>query len=220
MSPTRTKYPRTYHVPWSPGTTSDDRLLSPEDIEQMFYGKRVVVSAKLDGENTSIYTDGTCHARSMDSRGHPTRSWVQQLAARIGHDIPEGWRVCGENMYAKHSIYYPSLSTYFYAFAIFDAQNMCVSWDDLTNYSALLDLEMVPVLYRGLYDEDIIKECLATPTGWGEDDEGYVVRREDAFPFAEFARSVAKWVRKGHVQTGEFWMNGPVVPNRLRKDSV
>ncbi len=218
MSPTRTKYPRTYHVPWSPGTTSDDRLLSTQDVEGMFSGKQVVVTTKLDGENTTIYTDGTCHARSMDSRSHPTRSWVQQLAARIGHDIPEGWRVCGENMYAKHSIFYPNLTTYFYAFAIFDEQNRSLSWADLTSYAELLGLEMVPVLYRGMYDEDTIKGCLSTPTGLGEQDEGYVVRLEDAFPFEMFARSVAKWVRKGHVQTGEHWMSGPIVPNRFRED--
>ena len=45
------KYPRTYHVPWSPGTTSDDRLLKSVD---QFVGKRVVVTEKMDGENTTM----------------------------------------------------------------------------------------------------------------------------------------------------------------------
>jgi hypothetical protein len=46
--------------------------------------------------------------------------------------------------------------------------------------------------------------------------EGYVVRVARNFRFAEFSRVVAKYVRKGHVQTSEFWMNQPVVPNLLK----
>ena len=46
--------------------------------------------------------------------------------------------------------------------------------------------------------------------------EGYVVRLADGFPFDAFARSVAKWVRPGHVQTDQHWMHAQVVPNGLR----
>ena len=30
MEDINTKYPRTYHLPWSPGATSDDKKLSPD----------------------------------------------------------------------------------------------------------------------------------------------------------------------------------------------
>lgn len=42
------KYPRTYHLPFSPGTTKDDRVL--KDYSN-FFGKEVVVLTKMDGEN-------------------------------------------------------------------------------------------------------------------------------------------------------------------------
>ena len=42
------KYPRTYHLPFSPGTTKDDRVL--KDCSN-FFGKEVVVLTKMDGEN-------------------------------------------------------------------------------------------------------------------------------------------------------------------------
>lgn len=42
------KYPRTYHLPWSPGMHDDDRMMP--DVGA-FNGKRVVVMEKLDGEN-------------------------------------------------------------------------------------------------------------------------------------------------------------------------
>jgi dihydroneopterin aldolase len=42
------------------------------------------------------------------------------------------------------------------------------------------------------------------------------VRLEDAFDYRDFRRSVAKFVRKNHVQTDEHWMAGEVIPNKLK----
>lgn len=42
------KYPRTYHLPWSPGVSEDDKTISDISI---FRDSEVVVSEKLDGEN-------------------------------------------------------------------------------------------------------------------------------------------------------------------------
>lgn len=92
----RTKYPRTLHVPWSPGLMNDDRAM---DHLGGFVGLDVVVTEKLDGENTTLYADGL-HARSIDGRHHPSRDWVKAAHGRVAWTIPEGWRICGENMYA------------------------------------------------------------------------------------------------------------------------
>ena len=55
----RTHYPRTPHLPWSPGATPDDvRAGDPGALR----GREVVVTEKLDGENTTLYRDGM-HAR-------------------------------------------------------------------------------------------------------------------------------------------------------------
>jgi len=42
------KYPRTYHLPWSPGVTKDDRVIKSTNV---FEGREVVVTVKMDGEN-------------------------------------------------------------------------------------------------------------------------------------------------------------------------
>ena len=55
------KYPRTYHLPWS-SPSSDDRVASSLNH---FVGQEVVVTEKLDGENTSLYNDYV-HARSLE----------------------------------------------------------------------------------------------------------------------------------------------------------
>jgi len=44
------KYPRTYHLEWSPGITRDDRIM-PGGSSANFEGKEVIIFEKLDGEN-------------------------------------------------------------------------------------------------------------------------------------------------------------------------
>jgi hypothetical protein len=120
------KYPRTPHLPWSPGKTNDDKL-----IESLvgFEGKNVTVTVKCDGENTTLYQN-YLHARSLDYSSHPSRTWLKSFHANFAHNVPEGWRICGENLYAKHSIKYSNLESYFLVFSIWNEQNVCLSWDD------------------------------------------------------------------------------------------
>jgi hypothetical protein len=206
----RVKYGRTYHLPWSEGMNSDDRMIP--DANQ-FVGKRVVVTKKLDGENTTMYSD-YIHARSIDGRHHVSRDWVKNFHANIAHDIPPDWRVCGENMYATHSISYDNLDSFFYGFSIWNEKNLCLNWDDTLEWFDLLGITPVPLLYRGLWDEKLIKK-LWNKEEWATE-EGYVVRFEDGFFYKDFKNSVAKFVRKNHVQTVKHWMVGKeVVPNKL-----
>lgn len=206
------KYPRTHHLPWSLGATDDDKTLSSTDH---FTGREVVVTEKMDGENTTIYAGGACHARSLDSKAHPARTWVRALAATVGREIPAGWRVCGENLYARHSIGYDGLPTYFMVFGIYDGDNRCLSWDETLEWCSLLGLTPVPVRYRGVWDEKAIKACHTGTSACGGIQEGYVVRVADAFGYDDFNTSVAKFVRKNHVTTDTHWMHAAVVPNKV-----
>lgn len=203
----RVKYPRTRHVPWSPGATSDDIL--SESLRPL-HGRRVVVTEKMDGENTSLYRDGL-HARSLDSRHHQSRNWVKAMHGSMSHLIPEGWRVCGENLYALHSIAYSSLASFFLVFSIWDENNNCLSWQDTVEWTRVLGLCHVPQIYEGGYDDALLRG-LKPDT---EVSEGYVVRPAEGFAFAEFGEMVAKWVRTNHVQSEEHWMYKAVVPNAL-----
>ena len=202
------KYPRTPHLPWSPGATFDD---IKANSMPSFIGRRVIVTEKMDGENTNLYRD-SLHARSLDSRHHPSRNWVKAMHGRMQHKIPEEWRICGENLYAKHSIFYPSLPSYFLAFSIWDQSNTCLSWDNTLLWAQDLGLAMVPLLYDGIYDEASLRK-LTVDT---ENQEGYVLRLASAFPYAQFSSSIAKWVRPHHVQSEAHWMHSSIVPNQLR----
>lgn len=209
----RTKYPRSFHLPWSLGKTDDDKTLG--SVEH-FVGRTVVVTEKLDGENTSIYSDGYMHARSLDSRPHQSQDWVRALAARIGPDLPQGWRVCGENLFARHSLAYDRLESYFYVFALYNEYNRCLSWAETEEWAALLDLPTVPVLYEGPWDEPTVRACYDRHSKVGHESEGYVVRVADGFEYHDFSQSLAKFVRANHVQTGaKHWRACAVVPNKL-----
>lgn len=205
------KYPRTFHVPWSLGATNDDKI--QYDLSN-FEGKEVVVTEKMDGENTTMMRE-EIYARSLDSGSHPSRNWVKGMWGSMSYNIPENWRVCGENLYAKHSIYYDNLPSYFLVFSIWHSSNLCLSWDDTIDWCDLLGLEHVPVLYRGTFDIEKIKTLCDELDP--EKQEGLVIRLSDSFKFSEFNKSVVKYVRKNHVQTDEHWMNQKIVPNKLVK---
>ncbi|GAA2142162.1 RNA ligase family protein [Streptomyces synnematoformans] len=202
----RVHYPRTPHLPWSPGAAADD--VRAGELSGL-RGREVVVTEKLDGENTTLYADGL-HARSLDSAHHPSRAWVKGLQGRIGGGIPPGWRVCGENMFARHSIAYEDLESWFYGFSVW-AGDRCLDWDRTVRFLRRSGVPAPPVLWRGVFDERALRK-LALDTAR---QEGYVVRTVEGFGLREFGRRVAKWVRGGHVQTGTHWMHAAVVANGL-----
>ncbi|MEU0697412.1 RNA ligase family protein [Streptomyces niveus] len=200
----RTAYPRTAHLPWSPGVASDDVRVG--DLGGL-RGREVVVTEKMDGENTTLYRDGL-HARSLDSGHHPSRAWVKALQGRIGGLIPDGVRVCGENMYAQHSIAYEGLESWFYGFSVWDGE-WCLGWDETVRVLRGLGIPMPGVLWRGVFDERVLRGLKLDPAR----QEGYVVRTVEGFGREEFGRRLAKWVRPHHVQTDTHWMHAAVVEN-------
>lgn len=216
------KYPRTPHLSWSPGKSIDDIVVSA----QQWQGVQCVITEKMDGENTTMYPDHI-HARSVDSKHHPSRSWVKKLHSEIAHKIPKGWKICGENMYAKHSIFYADLPSYFLVFSIWNQLNCCLSWDETKEWCELLGLDHVPEVWQGKFDETYLRGFWKGHSRFGtylDEDrqntttaEGFVVRITRSFSYEEFQSCCAKYVRSDHVQTDEQWMQQKVVPNELRE---
>jgi len=206
--PQKVKYPRTYHLPWSPGLQNDDKKM---ETTSYLEGQNIVVTEKSDGENTSMYRDHI-HARSLDSGYHESRDAVKKIWGDIKHNIPENFRVCGENMYAKHSIFYDNLESYFLVFSVWDGLT-CLSWEDTLEWIELLGLSSVTVLYQGIYDENVLQGL------YKDSMEGYVVRVTDSFEHSEFPVKAGKFVRKGHVQTSEHWMSQAIVKNEVKNET-
>ena len=212
------KYPKTYHATWSPNVGKKDKVHKSMD---QFLNRTLVTTIKKDGENSNLYPN-YYHARSINSAHHTSRSWIKSFHARIAHDIPKNWRLCGENMFAKHSIHYRHLKSFFYLFSIWDEKNKALSWADTVEWATLLKVELVPVIHIGSFStvekmRDTLEESLRDYCRDSEDEaEGYVTRIADPIPYRDFRHYVAKVVRKDHVQTEANWMMQAVIPNKIQ----
>lgn len=206
------KWPRTPHLPWSGGATQDDITIEVGDL----YSGPYAVTEKLDGECTTM-TREFVHARSGDSADHPSRHEVKRLWGEIGWRIPDGWYLVGENVYAKHSIYYPDVEPpYFYLFAVHRGGDV-LSWDETETVAELLGLRTVPLMAytrdRGqLLNFDATWKMIKS-SEFGPECEGYVARPIGRFPLSEWETAAAKYVRPNHVMTDEHWMSAPIVRN-------
>lgn len=201
------KYNRTYHLPWSPGTTSDDRI-SPS--VNSLVGINIVITEKLDGENCGMTNDGVFARSHADFTTSPWSREVRELHKwKIKGQLSEGVFLFGENMEGIHSIEYKNLTSYFYLFGVRD-NNIWVSWELVEEYAYLLDLPTAPVLFKGQVNsekelKDLTESLVKQPSALGGQCEGIVVRNADMFHNDDFAENVMKWVRKGHVQTDSHW---------------
>lgn len=203
----KTKYNRTYHLYFSPGTTSDDKIaLSCDNL----LGREIVITEKLDGSNTSFINDG------VYGRSHAIfteNSWDREVrelhSTKIKGSLSDGVFLFGENMEGIHSIEYTNLKSYFYLFGIRD-NDMWLSWDEVEEYVYLLDLELVPVLFKGVVNsknelEKLVNRLVSEPSELGGVKEGVVVRVTEAFSDDDFSSNLQKWVRPNHVTTDEHW---------------
>ncbi len=207
------KHPRTYHLPWS-NRLKDDRML---ETDNFFENKRVIGSLKMDGENTTMYND-YLHARSLDSNSHETRNWVKGLWSRINYLLDENMRICGENLYAVHSMKYDNLESYFMVFSMW-IDNKCLSWDETIEYAKILNLNVVPVIYDGIYDKNKI---IKTFENYKNDNEGYVIRLAEEFKFNDFRKSVGKFVRPEFRQVVNnshgHWISKKIEVNKIKTE--
>ena len=119
-------------------------------------------------------------------------------------------------MFAVHTISYTNLETYFYVFSIWDENNVCLSWDETLEYVELLGLQTVPVIYRGLYDEKLIKEAFEIVCKGDQRQEGYVVRLTEEYNYAEFRKSLAKFVAGDFVIKHGHWTQQKLEINQLQ----
>lgn len=210
------KYGRTHHYPFSPGTTSDDRINFDywEDIKAI---DTIIHTEKLDGENNCLSRYGV-FARSHAA---PTSSaWSQAIRQRwelIRNDLGDV-EIFGENLYAIHSIEYRKLEHHYYVFAV-RIQDVWLSWEEVKFYAAMFDFPTVPELKSVKPTDETsfqkgVMRLVAQPSTLDSYDtatqkactcEGVVSRNADEYRIDDFAHHVFKYVRKGHVKTDEHW---------------
>jgi hypothetical protein len=211
------KYGRTYHYPFSPGTTSDDRIQHDywQHIQKI---PTLIHTEKLDGENNCLSRHGV-FARSHAA---PTVSaWTESIRRfwqLIKNDLGD-LEIFLENLYAIHSIEYRNLEHHFYVFGIRE-HDRWLSWEETKFYAAMIGLPTVPELAivhqpknQMIFDQNTLELTQGRGTfeprdilsGQPTTIEGIVSRNADAHATDEFAHNVFKYVRKGHVKTDQHW---------------
>lgn len=212
------KYGRTYHYPFSPGTTSDDRI-STDYWENLSKISQLIHTEKLDGENNCLSKYGV-FARSHAT---PTVSpWTKNLREKwslLKHDLGD-YEIFGENLYAIHSIIYPEIDQHYFVFGIRE-NGKWLSWEETQFIANFFDFPTVPVIANSVTPkeksafEQEVTGLVSYPGTYGSVDvqtgqsctmEGIVTRNAKAFEVADFRKNVWKYVRKGHVKTDEHWI--------------
>eukprot|EP00760_Papus_ankaliazontas_P034850 PhM_4_TR7524/c0_g1_i1/m.81097 len=219
-------YPRTPHFSFSPGINPDDTATGDDIWHQQQDPSLltdVVVTEKLDGGNCCIRLlaeSGTpaVYARTHGKEAtHPSFGPVKTLAAQSQWNLDPDMMYFGECMFGIHSIEYKNLSSFFYLFAVFDVRRQAwLAWDEVVQTAQhVLECPHVPVVYRGALPgtpkqlQRMLEEWMKGPSSvGGSAREGFVVRVAAEFPppASDFGRYIAKYVRKGHVQTDDTWL--------------
>lgn len=247
------KYPRTPHLEGSRHQLGD----SPED--QKLAGLRdvsLVWEEKLDGANSGISFDftGTLH---LQSRGHfltgggreahfsLLKTWAQTHAPRMYEVLGTRFRIYGEWLFAKHTVFYDALPAYFMEFDVLDTQDGSFLSTDARR-ELLFGLPIVPVpviarkpvktvkevrdmiaptLYRTPHWRDALIQAAETSgsrldmverqTDMSELSEGHYVKREDNGAVVDRY----KFVRSDFLQTimdsDSHWHDRPILQNGL-----
>jgi hypothetical protein len=207
-------------LPFSPGGTNDDRRI--ESIDS-FLGPALVLTEKMDGSNVCLEAKAV-YARSHGSApNHPSFDALKAMHAVVKNRIPESYQIFGEWLYAKHSIAYSALPGYLMVFGVRDLARCeggeWVKWEEVELWADELGCPTVPVLWRGsghyrdFEIKNLVEELAKQPSRCGGPREGVVVRVAHQFPDSLFSTSVAKWVRKDHVQTEDHWSHQQIVKN-------
>src|ERR1700722_7101969 len=218
------KYNRTSHLPWSLGGTNDDKII--ESIDKLL-NVPIIITEKCDGSNSSLEADGVFARTHAHAPTHPSFDLLKSFHSGIKHKIPNDFQLFGENMYAKHSIFYDNLPSYFLLFNVRQFNNdapIWLSWDEVELWAEEIGAPTVPVLFRGVVaSESELKtltesfmNCKSNFGGYTR--EGIVVRVADQFSDNDFSTCVAKQVVANFVAQGtEHWKHQVMVKNELRK---
>lgn len=212
------KYPRTPHLPWSPGGTSDDKKIKSIDY---FLDKNIIIPEKMDGSNVCLQSNN-CFARSHSSQpNHPSFDAFKSLHSQVKHLIPDNLQIFGEWLFAKHSIYYDNLPSWLMIFGVRDLKNKTwASWEEVALWGQELKVATVPLLFEGAAPDkedkliNLINNFTDQKSSLGEAREGIVIRLSGSFSDIDFSKSIAKWVRKDHVQTDDHWKHQQIIKNK------
>ncbi len=211
------KYGRTYHYPFSPGTSSDDRI-NYDYWNDIQFIQSLVHTEKLDGENNCLSRYGVFARSHAAPTISPWTATLREYWQRIKNDLGN-LEVFLENCFAIHSLEYQLLEHHFFVFAVRE-NDVWLGWEETKFFASLLELPVVPEIklvttpVNSADFEQSIRQAVSgrgafapidTTTGKPATMEGIVSRNASSYTKETFSHNVFKYVRKGHVKTDKHW---------------
>lgn len=127
------KYPRTPYFNFSETQDPEDGYID----NNLLLGKPLVYTIKMDGSNVTITRDKVA-ARNGQHASHASFNFLKQLHAGFRYTIPDGVKLFGEWLFARHSIVYEgklSLKSYLQIFAVYDIkEELFWSWNEVVEF--------------------------------------------------------------------------------------
>lgn len=248
------KYPRTPHLAGSRLQPGD------EDLSQAAFsqiqGRHLVIEEKIDGANSAV-SFGPDGGLLLQSRGHYLtggyrerhydlmKQWANVHRDSFYRILGKRYIMYGEWMYAKHSIYYDALPSYFMEFDIYDREKgLFLDTPSRRELTGQMPVSSVPVLACGEFQdigqvlgcltqsryireghmERLREYCLKNghdpEKRCGETDpsammEGLYLKIEEGGKVAGRLKYVRASFAQAVDQSGTHWIDRPIVPNGL-----
>ena len=211
------KYEKTFHL--FPVTSKHN--LDRTQVKRLLSGE-VIVEEKMDGSNTgiirhskgfSLQKRNSLVGSSVHAQFDFFHNWANYQNYEKIMEVPEGYLIYGELLYAVHTIYYDKLPDYFLVFDVRKGSKW-LKYDERVEFCERYGFHMVPLVTRGHLTKDDIQNLVPEQSQYGDTAEGIVVKR-----YAKHGYFRGKVVRpefqKAMDMEDTHWSFKPVKTNKL-----
>lgn len=226
MNPNFFKFPSTPHLTvLGTGSVRDDKVFSQQERDA-FLKHEVIVEEKIDGANLGISFDGSgaVHVQNRGdflSKPYPGQwkkleSWLESNLNFLFDVLHDQYILFGEWCFARHSVEYDDLPSWFLGFDIYDrASGHFLSCAMRNHLLMQMRICRTPLLGRGRFTfQDL--QLFFKPSCFGKKpSEGIYLRHDQD----EWLAARAKLVRPEFVQAIDVhWSRAGITPNKLNKN--
>lgn len=180
----RYQYPPIPHVPWSKSIPMTGAGLKSMNHMK---GKEVVLTLHMKSENSALSRDHL-HAMTFTGKRYAAGGLIKNFHRKIADNMTISERVIGENLSANHAVAYYDMPSYLLGMQVWHG-GFCLPYNQTLTRLAELGITPVRELWRGIYDEKVIRNIQATLDS--EVHEGTLLRTTSGFAYRDFHQHVA-----------------------------
>ncbi len=213
------KYEKIYRIPIPQYDVKGKFFLNKEEVKKLLSGK-VVVEEKMDGANVGIirHKQGF-HLQKRGSLVGPSTheqfnffyNWANKKYNDI-MEIPIGYLVYAELLFAVHSIFYDKLPDYILVFDVWDGERF-LDKQERNEFCYKYNFKQVPFIYDGYLSLEDLFPFIPDKSDCGEQAEGIIVKKYKGKEY--FRGKIVKPEFIKHLDESDHWMNTSLKRNKV-----